>query len=54
MDLSASATEICVAETDMLLQLSQGNAGCMDVFFGVVAGRANLRPWALICRAETT
>lgn len=44
MDVSASATEICVAETDILLQLSQGNAGCVDLVFGVVAGSANLRP----------
>lgn len=42
MDLPASATEVCVAETDILIQLALGNAGCMDLFFGLVAGYVKL------------
>lgn len=52
MDLPASAAEVCVVETDILIQLAQGNAGYMDLFFGLIAGCVNLRPEVLICRAE--
>lgn len=51
--LSASATEVCVV-SDILPQLSQGNAGCVDLLFVLVFGCASLRPRVLICSAEHT
>lgn len=43
VDVSPSATELCVV-SDTLPQLSQGNAGCVDLLFVLAFRHASPRP----------